>query len=75
MTAVSYLFLLLTMSATAAAGDALWVGHIRPLLAPRFGWPDLEPDELIPAGAWIGMLVVLFLLFVFVPFVGAAVGF
>ena len=36
----------------AAVADHVWVRHIRPRLAPIFGWRDLEPDEIIPAYGW-----------------------
>jgi len=75
MSAVDSLFMWLAAVSFAAAGDALWVSRIRPALAPRFGWRDLDPDELIPAKAWIGALAALALFFVVVPFVGAAAGY
>lgn len=75
MSAVDSLFMWLSLISCAATGDALWVHRIRPALAPRFGWRDLDPDELIPAKVWIGALAVLALFFVFVPFVGAAAGY
>jgi len=75
MNIFEYSFLLLAAVSVAAVCDALWFRHIRPILAPRCGWPDIGTDELIPGWAWIGALVALFLLFVVVPYVGAAAGF
>lgn len=75
MSAIDSLFMWLASISFAAAGDALWVSKIRPALASRFGWRDLEPDKLIPAKAWIGALAVLAVLFILVPFVGAAAGY
>lgn len=70
-----YSIMWIAMLAIAAAGDHLWVSNIRPILAPKYGWPDLEPDELIPAWAWFGALVVIAILFIAVPLVGYAAGF
>jgi len=58
-----YTLLLLTVIALAATGDHIWVRHIRPILAPMRGWPDLEPDDLIPAYGWCYVLVAAALLF------------
>jgi len=70
-----YLFMWIALLAIAAICDAAWVHAIRPILAPKRGWPDLEPDEMIPAWAWFGALVVIAVLFVVVPFVGMVAGF
>lgn len=75
MSIMTYLLFLLALVSFAAAGDALWVSRVRPWLAPRLGWRDLEPDELIPAWAWLGVLVVTSLFFVLVPHIGAAAGY
>lgn len=72
---LTYALLLAAVVTLAAAADAAWVRLLRPRLAPRFGWRDLHPSEIIPAHAWIGGAVVVWVLFVFVSRTGAAVGF
>lgn len=75
MTTLAYALMLTTTVTIAAAADAAWVRLLRPRLAARFGWRDLHPSEIIPTHAWIGGAVVVWVLFVFVPHTGAAVGF
>lgn len=70
-----YSILWINLLAIAATCDSIWVSHIRPILARKYGWPDLDPDELIPAQAWIGALVVIAILFIAVPVIGNAAGF
>lgn len=69
-----YTLLLLTVIALAATGDHIWVHHIRPILAPMRGWPDLKPDELIPAYGWLYALAAAALL-IAVSVIGTAAGF
>lgn len=69
-----YSLLLLTGVACAAVWDHNWVRYIRPRLAGRFGWRDLEADELIPAYGWI-IAVAAPALLIAVSVIGTAAGF
>lgn len=75
MNVIDYLLLWSVAIAFAAVGDRIWTRAIRPRLAVRYGWPDLEPDEIIPTWAWVGAAAVTGLLFIIVPWVGYAAGF
>jgi hypothetical protein len=75
MTVIDYLLLWLVAITFAALGDMIWTHKIRPRLAARYGWPDLEPDEIIPTWAWVGAAAVTGLLFIIIPLVGFAAGF
>lgn len=75
MSAFDALFMWTAAISFAAAGDHFWVSQIRPILARWFGWPPLDPEKMIPPWAWVGCLIVLAVLFIFVPFVGAAAGY
>lgn len=75
MTTIDYLLLWSVAIGFAAACDQMWLRYIRPLLADIYGWPELNPDEVIPTWAWVGALVVSALFFFIVPAIGRAAGF
>lgn len=75
MSTLAYALMLAAVVTAAAMADATWVHIIRPRFAARFGWRDLHPDEIIPTHAWMGGAAVVWVLFVFVPHTGAAVGY
>lgn len=75
MKTCDYMLLWLAVVALAAVADQVWTRTIRPALAARYGWRELEPEEVIPAWAWIGALVVTTLFFIVVPLIGYAAGF
>lgn len=75
MTIAAYVAMLAFTLTIAALFDEVWLRYIRPLLEQQYGWPDVQPDERIPAVAWVGALAVLTVMFVLLPFVGVAAGY
>lgn len=75
MNPIIYLGLLCFAVALAGIVDTIWLRYVRPLMAESYGWPDVQPDERIPAVAWVGALAVLTVMFVLLPFVGVAAGY
>lgn len=75
MNPLDYLLMWSATIAFTALCDLFWVHKLRPLLADVYGWPDLDPEDVIPTSAWVGVLVVTGLLFFIVPWVGHAAGF
>ena len=75
MTVLAYAALLAFVIAVAGAFDAVWLKYLRPRLAESRGWPEVQPDERIPAVAWAGAASFLSVLFIFLPLVGVSAGY
>jgi len=75
MTILAYAALLAFVLACAGAFDAAWLKYVRPRLAESRGWPEVQPDERIPAVAWAGAGAFVSILFIFLPLVGVSAGY
>lgn len=75
MTVFAYAALIAFVLACAGVLDAVWLKHLRPCLAKSRDWPEVEPDERIPAVAWAGAASFLSVLFIFLPLVGVSAGY
>lgn len=75
MTVPDYFFMLALAVGLAGILDHLWLTYVRPILAKRHGWREVDPNERIPLAAWAGSCAVLATLFVVLPFVGFAAGY
>ena len=73
MNPFEYLALWAFVLAWGGMGDYVWVEHVRPKLARRFGWRQLTKAERIPPWAWLGAMAAVAVLG-FVSYAGALVG-